>query len=310
LSGADIIELRTRETCISCGGQDFEEIWSQRFDDPDVMRFIKQFKYSGDLSCLDGAEFRLVQCKDCGIRFHQKILTDDWLTKLYSEWIDSAQIEAFEKDISKADKLRKGFERSRQYTKHVLRVKAEFDGGQESPIRLLDFGCGDANFLKLANLFAFECFGIDFSTSRQERAEKTGVAIYPDLDALLSEESEPFHVVTLFQTLEHVTNPRETIEALKALLRPDGILIVDVPDCNGIRIPKTFPRFHDVHPLEHLNCFTPNSLQSFIEKVGFTAFPMRPAHVTSKTTGILRTEASRFHRPKSTTMYFRNTGVS
>ncbi|NNF91186.1 MAG: hypothetical protein HKM96_07365, partial [Boseongicola sp.] len=67
----------------------------------------------------------------------------------------------------------------------------------------------------------------------------------------------------------------------------------------------TLTEFHNVHPLEHLNCFTPATLTRFVESVGLVPMSRKPAHVTTRLKDVLRTEASRFWQPKTTTLYAR-----
>ena len=38
------------------------------------------------------------------------------------------------------------------------------------------------------------------------------------------------HLITLWDVLEHVTNPQETLQQCKKLLSPKGILLVNYPD--------------------------------------------------------------------------------
>ena len=299
-----------RGSCISCGSNNFETLWAGSLDAPEVMGRLLESKYSGDLTVLAGSPFRLVRCNDCRVKFHQYHLTDEWLGVLYSDWIDEAQIDAFEKGILAKDKHRKGFELSRQYMKHVLRLSQLINtDGTESPT-LLDFGCGDGEFLRLAHLFKFNCFGVDFSASRARRAEAGGVQIYGDLEQLKGVHQGSFQAITIFQTLEHLVEPKQTICEISHLLAAGGILIVDVPDCTSLTVPSTSEEFHKLHPLEHLNCFTPDSLRKLVEKQGFTAIPIPPAHVTTRFSDLIRTEISRFVHPKKTTMYFRKTGQS
>ncbi|RZW05781.1 MAG: class I SAM-dependent methyltransferase [Rhodobacteraceae bacterium] len=294
-----------RDECILCRGSAFDPVWRGRFDDPDVSRFLRQFHYSSDLGCLTRQDFNLVQCANCGMRFHQRILAPDWIDRLYSEWIDSRQIEAFEKNVADTDVTRAAYEQVRQDIKHLLRLRDTVAARTQGPIRLLDFGCGDGRFLRLAEMLQFESVGVDFSASRKERAQGTGVRIFPDLGSVSRASPGAFHAITLFETLEHLVHPRETLGALTRLLEPGGVMIVTVPDCRTPIPPTTLTEFHNVHPLEHLNCFTPATLTRFVESVGLVPMSRKPAHVTTRLKDVLRTEASRFWQPKTTTLYAR-----
>lgn len=301
-------EFRTRSECVSCEGARLTALWGGRFDDPDIAAQLRKFHYSSDLSALADASFQLVRCDDCGMTFHQRVLTDDWLGVLYSRWIDSSQIEAFERDVSDADAARDGFEHARQDVKQVLRMKAQLDGVFDGPLRLLDFGCGDGQLLRMAGMFQFQCVGVDASESRKQRADRAGLPIYPDLATLREQDGQPFHAITLCQTLEHLADPRQVLNGLTAMMLPNGILSIAVPDCRSPVPPRSFEDFHNVQPLEHVNCFTPDTLRGFVARFGYTALARPPAHVTTRPLDVLKTEASRVWQPKSTMQYFRRTG--
>lgn len=305
MTSPELATFRSRDACVSCGSPVFHSVWSGHLDERNIDAFIRKLHYSADLECLKGAKFSLVKCDECGMMFHQHILTDDWLETLYTRWIDSQQIEAFEKDVLIADKRRKGFEQARQEVKNVLRLSDALSAYFDGPFRLLDFGCGDAQFLRLAQMFQFECIGVDSSENRQERAGAMGFPIYPDLTSAQADAGGKLHAVVLFQTLEHLVHPRETVEELASMMEIGGVMIISVPDCRSPLPPKSFDDFHNVLPLEHVNCFTPDTLRGFVERLGFQSLGRQPAHVTTKVSDLVKTEISRFYQPKTTSQYFR-----
>ena len=87
--------------------------------------------------------------------------------------------------------------------------------------------------------------------------------------------------------------------------RIGGVMIISVPDCRSPLPPKSFDDFHNVLPLEHVNCFTPDTLRGFVERLGFQSLGRQPAHVTTKVSDLVKTEISRFYQPKTTSQYFR-----
>lgn len=293
-------------SCINCCHTKLSPLWEGRFTDEPTRSFIHRCHYSQDVVTRLGEEtFSLVRCEICDMIFHQRILTPEWLNILYSQWINDAQIEHFEAEYQTAKKREILFERSRQYTKHLLRLQKLLLPSKTEQFRILDYGCGDGDFLALANLFGFEVCGIDFSSSRNERAAKTGIAIFNDLETLESARAGSIHAVTLFQVLEHHEDPLLVLGKIANIMEDGGILIVEVPDCRGIRQPENFLEFQAVHPLEHLNAFTPITLKRMCEQVGFVFIKRIPAHVTTSFVDILRTEGSRFLQSNGTAQYFR-----
>ena len=100
--------------------------------------------------------------------------------------------------------------------------------------KVLDVGCGQGSFLARAGAKGALPTGIEFNRAAGDVARAKGVEILP---VLLSdharERSGYYDVVTSFQVLEHVTNPREFIEGSLEVLKPGGRLIVGVPNDEG-----------------------------------------------------------------------------
>ncbi|MGH7998289.1 MAG: class I SAM-dependent methyltransferase [Brasilonema sp.] len=299
------VAFRERSHCISCGSSKLYPLWQGQFSDQPTSSLIERCHYSEDVTTLLGDQtFSLVRCETCGMIFHQRILTPEWLNTLYSEWINDAQIKHMEAEYQTANKREILFERGRQYTKHLLRLQNLLLPRTEQ-FRFLDYGCGDGHFLALGKLFGFDVYGIDFSSVRNERSAKMGITIFNSLETLESYQIGRMHAVTLFQVLEHLEEPLAVLNQIANIMEDGGILIVEVPDCRGISQPQNFSEFHAVHPLEHINAFTPITLKKLCEQVGFVSIKRNPAHMTTSFVDILKTEVSRFIQPNKTNQYFR-----
>ena len=57
---------------------------------------------------------------------------------------------------------------------------------------------------------------------------------------------------------------------LRTLLTPNAILILETPDCTGVVDIKTRDDFRKVHPLDHINAFTPDTLVDMAKRAGFS----------------------------------------
>ena len=56
-----------------------------------------------------------------------------------------------------------------------------------------------------------------------------------------------FDLVTLYHVLEHLRSPTEAMRWLHAIIKPDGLLYVAVPDMKNRRNASPFQRFHSAH---------------------------------------------------------------
>lgn len=267
-------------------------IWEGSFQEPVLRAEIEKGCYSGNpLSHLEEATFQRKRCGECGMTFQADILTDDWLKILYGEWISGRQIDALEasRDFSASGT-------AQQNIKHCLRLKKMLGSSVSSSPRILDFGCGDGGFLRAASLLGFQAVGIDFSQSRQDRNRKLGaVSLYCDFDDLQknSRHSHQFDAATLFQVLEHLAEPLETLKELAAQLNAGGILIVEVPDCRDVGdVPIDADDYQMIDPLEHINHFTPDSLSLMAQQAGFTPISAGVAYVSGQVKDVVKEMAA------------------
>lgn len=262
---------------------------------------------------LEGKPISLASCLDCKTLYHQRILDSDSLRRLYSDWIDESQIDTLTEVVGALDDPDAKFQDATDGVRHLLRLNRLLRKDitePNPPWRILDFGCGAAEFLKQANLFGFRTWGVDFSSTRAAQALNQQVSLIGSLEEFREQTSEPLHAVTMFQVLEHLDDPRGTLLDLRETMLEGGVLIVEVPHCTHSGEPQTFEDFRNVHPLEHINAFTPETLAAIVESAGFVKINPGPAHVTDRPDALVRSELTRFYEPMRTNQYFRKVGSS
>ena len=94
---------------------------------------------------------------------------------------------------------------------------------------LLDFGCGTGEFLKTGKKKGWNVTGYEPTKDAYEGMDQS---IKSDIVSSLDEIQlkKHFHVITLWHVLEHISDLRTTIQQLKKMLRPDGVLVIAVPN--------------------------------------------------------------------------------
>ena len=97
---------------------------------------------------------------------------------------------------------------------------------------LLDIGSGTGDFLAICKNNGWNVVGVEPNENARNLTEskinkKSDSTIFTDINQL---ESEKFDVITLWHVLEHVPNLETYISKLKFLLKPNGVLIVAVPN--------------------------------------------------------------------------------
>jgi SAM-dependent methyltransferase len=141
---------------------------------------------------------------------------------------------------------------------------------------LLDIGCAEGQFLHLAQKTGFNVTGIDFNPAslrvarelfkiasvHQCSAEELG-SRFPELR---------FDCITMFEVLEHTSNPFAVVCAVRRLLKPDGTFVMSVPGYR--RWPQLFHPQVDAPP-HHLTLWTDEALRTLLERAGFRVLTLR-----------------------------------
>lgn len=143
---------------------------------------------------------------------------------------------------------------------------------------LLDVGCGTGDFLEIAKKNDWTVCGIEPNAQARSMAnKKTGNAIF-DVDKLLNFNASSFDVITLWHVLEHLPNLEEQIRILKKLLKPNGTLIIAVPNHKSYDATyyKAFWAAFDVP--RHLWHFNKQSISKLFQDVSMEIVKIKPMY--------------------------------
>ena len=110
------------------------------------------------------------------------------------------------------------------------------DSFQSEEKRILDIGCGTGDFLSICASNGWEVIGVEPNFKAREipiqKTTNSNAGFFDTVGALKKEENVflGFDVITMWHVLEHVPNLDETIFNLKKLLKPEGTLVIAVPN--------------------------------------------------------------------------------
>jgi SAM-dependent methyltransferase len=137
--------------------------------------------------------------------------------------------------------------------------------------RVLDFGCGIGNLCKVllergARVDATEP---DPNARATVRAE-LNVDAYKDLAELrAAQPSARYHLVTMFDVVEHLRSPVDTLADLGAQLEANGTLLLETPDAESLKARVVRAKWVNYQNPTHLYYFSWTSLERALRAAGF-----------------------------------------
>ena len=169
--------------------------------------------------------------------------------------------------ISHTDSKRSLFEKAYHFVKSIaLKNKLNLINSlQPNKGRILDIGAGTGDFLSVAKQNGWQTIGVEPSEKAKAIALKKEVSFVEDTAEL---ENHSFDVITMWHVLEHVPNLDNQIKELKRLLKPNGSLIVAVPNFKSFDA-KYYGAFWAAYDVPiHFWHFSKNAIQALFEKEG------------------------------------------
>lgn len=134
--------------------------------------------------------------------------------------------------------------------------------------RLLDIGCGTGWSTSIWQKNGFAVTGLEPSLTRGQVARdvyKLNVS-HEHLENFVTPEL--FDVIVLRHLLEHIAEPKKMLIKIKSFLKPDGILLIVIPNINCIGRYLFGSNWAWILPW-HLHFYTPATLKRLLEKVGY-----------------------------------------
>ena len=142
---------------------------------------------------------------------------------------------------------------------------------------LLDVGSGYGFLLDKARDCASTA-GVELSRAQYDYSTKTlGLKTYRNLDDLAAEDR--FDIITLFEVIEHIPEPREFVLRICDHLKPGGSLIIGTDNFASNVVKVLGGQFPKWIPHEHVSFFTGTTLTRMLEQLG----PLKLAAVRSFT---------------------------
>lgn len=156
-------------------------------------------------------------------------------------------------------------------SKTPIRFSPELRYLQDKPKgRLLDVGCGNGAFLRLAVAQGWEIFGQEFDPEAAKVAHASTGADIRTGDLLSNNyDADFFDAITLSNVLEHLPNPNEVMLEAHRILKPNGTFVSISPNPNSYLHKRYKSNWRGLEVPRHLFLFPPSALNTLTHNAGF-----------------------------------------
>jgi len=197
--------------------------------------------------------FAIVRCLSCGLGFLDPIPSPEILTRHYPA-VYYGKNPPFSPDFA-------------AYRWRLDDIRRFVDGR-----RILDIGCGAGGFVRFLSLCGWDSHGVDNSAYAVALAESInpGRIRQCTLGPELPYPNESFDAATLFEVMEHVPSPRESLAEARRILKSGGFLFFSVPNFASLESLVFGRAWIGLDVPRHIFQFTPGSVSRFLKETSFT----------------------------------------
>ena len=141
---------------------------------------------------------------------------------------------------------------------------------------LLDIGAGTGAFANAMKLKDWNVTAVEPDETTRKRAQANyGIDLLP-IDVLYTLPENSFDIITLWHVLEHVHDLNGYVNAFTKLLKPNGRLIIAVPNYTSFDA-QFYAKYWAAYDVpRHLYHFSPNAMSQLCDKYHLTIEKIKP----------------------------------
>lgn len=223
-----------------------------------------------------GGDLKTVLCGACGHVYNDPIPSAAELASFYA--IDY-RVQYKGRETPRGRQIVRNFERAEEFWR-------QWGSLIGSGPRILDVGAGSGEFLFLAQGLGYDASGIE---PNQGYASYCRDALGLRVESCRLDEirasGQTYDFIRLNHVLEHLPNPQDSLETIRDMLSPDGLLYVEVPNVSSYAQIRTRGRmFH----YGHISNFSPWTLRAVAARAGLEEHPDCVAEQADQTATFFR----------------------
>jgi ubiquinone/menaquinone biosynthesis C-methylase UbiE len=237
-------------SCNLCGS------WNAEILYPSTVQNLEDPPDFSTLRCTTASycrHFTIVRCKSCGLVYANPRRPLDVLLQEYESVEDPLYVAEREGRVLTFSRNLKPLEKIT---------------GPAGGRRLLDVGCHIGVFLEVASEHGWESWGVEPSCWAVRLAQERGLRVKLGTLAKVAFPSAFFDVVTLWDVIEHLSDPKAELEEIYRILKPGGLVCIHTINIESLLarlLGRRWPWFLEMH----IYYFSPRTLGRVLEEIGF-----------------------------------------
>ncbi len=209
--------------------------------------YVRLFDSKDNLS---NEVFEIVTCQSCGLSYTWQPPMPSQLANYYPAGHQQAKPAAYEiADVGP-------------------RVATLCRLAGNKPARILDVGCGKGLVLAELAKLGWTVQGTELDAVSASVALSLGVTVATQALECCRFEPQSFDMITFFHSLEHLPNPILVLRAAQRLLKPNGLLVIEVPNFASPYARMFKGDWFHLDVPRHLSHFDPGSLRHLLSLSG------------------------------------------
>ena len=230
----------------------------------------------------------IFKCKNCGLVFtdtdsikqenSREMYEKDYFTTTHPNFFRECSKD-YPKYMGKSSKLQR-------FHKTLMTLKRFKPGG-----RILDIGCATGVFLDMAKKEGYKPQGLDISKYASEYAKSNfNVDVFTGYLENAPFPKKSFDIITMWDFIEHVNDPKATLKKAASLVKEDGIILILTTNeyslmcwlgnlmykCSFGIIKKPAELIHPVHHITH---FSEKTLKRMLHEAGLKPVYMKKSEM-------------------------------
>ncbi|MCK4500709.1 class I SAM-dependent methyltransferase [Candidatus Babeliales bacterium] len=132
---------------------------------------------------------------------------------------------------------------------------------------ILDFGAGVGYFVRECVENDWFVVGVEQSEAAMHRAwYRLGVFLFADMWLF---KDDRFNIITLWDVIEHLEDPKATLTMLKEYLAPGGYIVIETANINSLDFHTKRKRW-SFWLMDHYYYYSDKTLKTLLRSIGFT----------------------------------------